>query len=68
MAGRQREDKMFQKQASISPEPEAALSLSSRGEGVRTDREDGTRGWASLTGSGMSHKTHSNDMMLYVIN
>lgn len=38
MAGRQQEDKMFQKQASISHEPEAALPLSSRGG---TDREDG---------------------------
>lgn len=42
MAGRQREDKMFQTQASISPEPGAALSLSSRGgEGGG----DGQGGW-----------------------
>lgn len=38
MAGRQREDKMFQTQASISPEPGAAISLSSRGG---MDSEDG---------------------------
>lgn len=41
MAGRQREDKMFQTQASISPEPGEALSLSSRGRGQRGEDEQG---------------------------
>ncbi len=44
MAGRQREDKMFQTQASISPGPGAALIVQQRRgrEGGRgMDREDG---------------------------
>ena len=36
-AGRLRENKMFPTQASISPEPGAALSLSSSGEGGREE-------------------------------
>lgn len=44
MAGRQQEDKMFQTQASISPEPGAALSLSSRGG------EGGRGGWTGRMG------------------
>lgn len=56
MAGRQREDKMFQTQASISPEPGAAISLSSRGgEG---QRGDGHSGWVRQM-EGVSHKIRS---------
>lgn len=53
IAGRQREDKMFQTQASISREPGAALSLSSRaGEG------GWIRGMRREMDKGMSHKMH----------
>lgn len=62
MAGRQREDKMFPTQASISPEPGEALSLSSRGGEGR--RGDGQGGWVREMGRGVSHKTHGYDMML----
>lgn len=62
MAGRQREDKMFPTQTSISPEPGEALSLSSRGGEGR--RGDGQGGWVRQMGRGVSHKTHGYDMML----
>lgn len=69
MAGRQWEDKMFQTQDPISPEPGAALSLSSRGGKGRRGRGQGRMGKIGKDGQRgetQNRDTHGYDMMLTI--